>query len=214
MGPIAATLLLLFEEEDAFWLMSMIIEDILPASYYSHTLLGVQADIKVLNQLISTYLPQLDQHFKKHDIELSLICLNWFLTIFTNVLHIKVLLRVLDLFFYEGSVAIFQLTLAMLSINEAAILGADNSSQIFTILSEIPSHIYDVDVLIEMSIRVASSVNTSQIDTIRRKHQAYLMAQNGAIINPSKYESLLLNKEKSRNWDQNKNSFFLNALKK
>ena len=214
MGPIAATFLLFFEEEDAFWLMSTTIEDILPASYYSHTLLGVQADIKVLNQLINTYLPEIDQHFKKHDIELSLICLNWFLTIFTNVLHVKVLLRVLDIFFYEGSVAIFQITLAMLKINEAAILAADNSSQIFTTLSEIPSNIFDVDVLIEMSIRVASSVNKAQIDTIRRKHQAYLMAQNGAIINPSKYESLLLNKEKSRNLDQSKNSFFFKALKK
>lgn len=201
MGPIVATLLLFFEEEDAFWLMNAIIEDILPASYYSHTLIGVQADIKVLSQLINMYLPEIENKFKEYEIELSLICINWFLTIFSNVFHIKILLRIWDLFFYEGSVAIFQITLAMLKMNESAILQANSSSEIFTILSEIPSTIYDIDLLIEMSIRVASSVNKSQVDSIRRKHQAYLMAQNGAIINPSKYESLLLSKERSRNLD-------------
>ena len=39
---IAASLLLFMEEEDAFWMMCAIIEDLLPASYYSSTLLGVQ----------------------------------------------------------------------------------------------------------------------------------------------------------------------------
>lgn len=36
----AASLLLLMEEEDAFWMLSTIVEDILPASYYSSTLIG------------------------------------------------------------------------------------------------------------------------------------------------------------------------------
>ena len=207
MGPIVATLLLFFEEEDAFWLMNAIIEDILPASYYSHTLIGVQADIKVLSQLIGMYLPEIENKFKEYEIELSLICINWFLTIFSNVFHIKILLRIWDLFFYEGSVAIFQITLAMLKMNESEILKAESSSEIFTVLSEIPSTIYDIDLLIEMSIRVASSVNKSQVDSIRRKHQAYLMAQNGAIINPSKYESLLLSRERSRNLDIRSQNF-------
>jgi len=30
------------EEEDAFWMLCTIIEDLLPASYYSSTLIGVQ----------------------------------------------------------------------------------------------------------------------------------------------------------------------------
>jgi len=39
-GMVASSLLLLMEEEDAFWMLSTIVEDILPASYYSSTLLG------------------------------------------------------------------------------------------------------------------------------------------------------------------------------
>lgn len=198
MGTVVASLLLFLEEEDAFWMMSSIIEDILPSSYYSHTLLGVQADMKVLRQLIATYLPQIDEKFKQTDIEISLVCINWYLTVFSNVFHMKILLRVWDLFFYEGSPALFQITLALLKLNEAAILAAEGSTQIFAILSDSPADIHDVDALIETSIRVASSVNPSILDSSRRKHQAYLMAQNGSIINPSNYQHLPMIKERAR----------------
>jgi hypothetical protein len=49
-------------------------------------------------------------------VELSLISLHWFLTAFASVVHIKVLLRLWDLFFYEGSAVLFQLTLGMLKM--------------------------------------------------------------------------------------------------
>lgn len=86
----------------------------------------------------------------------------------------------------------------MLKLNEKAISEAQSSSQIFTILSDIPSEINDIDLLIETSIRIASSVNKSLLDVSRRKHQAYLMAQNGSIINPANYQSLPLVKERAQ----------------
>lgn len=48
--------------------------------------------------------------------ELSLITLHWFLTAFASVVHIKLLLRLWDLFFYEGSLVLFQATLGMLRL--------------------------------------------------------------------------------------------------
>lgn len=74
-------------------MMATIVEDILPASYYSSTLLGIQADQRVMQTLISNYLTVVDEALKRHDIELSLITLHWFLTLFANVVHMKVLLR-------------------------------------------------------------------------------------------------------------------------
>lgn len=65
---IVASLLLFMEEEDAFWLMCTIIEDLLPASYYSSTLLGVQADQRVLRQLLPNYVPEVDRILREHDI--------------------------------------------------------------------------------------------------------------------------------------------------
>lgn len=113
---IAASLLLFIEEEDAFWLMATIVEDLLPASYYSSTLIGIQADQRVLISLIGNYLPDIDVILKEHDIELSLITLHWFLTLFASVVHMKILLRIWDLFFFDGSIVLFQITLGMLKI--------------------------------------------------------------------------------------------------
>jgi len=48
--------------------------------------------------------------------ELSLISLHWFLTLFASVVHMKVALRLWDLFFYEGSVTLFQMTMGMLKM--------------------------------------------------------------------------------------------------
>lgn len=48
--------------------------------------------------------------------ELSLISLHWFLTLFASVVHMKVLLRLWDLFFYNGSTVIFQITMGMLKL--------------------------------------------------------------------------------------------------
>lgn len=48
--------------------------------------------------------------------ELSLITLHWFLTAFASVVDIRILLRIWDLLFYEGSVVLFQVTLGMLKI--------------------------------------------------------------------------------------------------
>ena len=44
MGMIVATFLLAMEEEDAFWMMASVVEELLPASYFSPSLVGVQAD--------------------------------------------------------------------------------------------------------------------------------------------------------------------------
>ena len=59
MGMIAATLLLVCEEEDVFWMMSAVMEDLLPASYFSSNLWGAQADQAVLQSLVTSLLPGL-----------------------------------------------------------------------------------------------------------------------------------------------------------
>ena len=136
---IAATLLLIMEEEDAFWMMVAIIEDFLPGSYYSPSLIGVQADQLVLRGLITSHLPALDTLLQEHDIEVSLITLNWFLTLFSSVLHIRIIMRLWDLFLFEGSKVLFQVAVGLLKMYQDELLAADNAAAIFNILSTIPS---------------------------------------------------------------------------
>lgn len=176
MGVIVATLLLFIEEEDTFWLMCTIIEDLVPPSYYSSTLLGVQADQRVLRQLIVSYLPKLDESLKEHDIELSLITLHWFLTLFASVVDMKVLLRIWDQFFYEGSVVLFRITLGMIKMKENLITSQDNSAQIFNALSDIPGEIIDANELFDQASKASGSLTDIILEAHRKKHLAFLMA--------------------------------------
>uniref|UniRef100_A0A069DX50 Small G protein signaling modulator 3 n=1 Tax=Panstrongylus megistus TaxID=65343 RepID=A0A069DX50_9HEMI len=190
-GMMAASLLLLMEEEDSFWMMCTIVEDLLPASYYSSSLIGIQADQRVLRTLICSYLPDVDLTLKQHDIELSLITLHWFLTIFASVVHMKILLRIWDMFFFDGSIVLFQITLGMLKIKEPTLRGLENSAQIFNALSDIPGEIDDVEQLLQVSLEVGSSLTDVVIETHRRRHLAYLMTDQGALVgNPESAPNL------------------------
>uniref|UniRef100_A0A8P0S757 Small G protein signaling modulator 3 n=2 Tax=Canis lupus familiaris TaxID=9615 RepID=A0A8P0S757_CANLF len=184
-GMVAACLLLFLEEEDAFWMMCAIIEDLLPASYFSTTLLGVQTDQRVLRHLIVQYLPRLDKLLQEHDIELSLITLHWFLTAFASVVHVRLLLRLWDLFFYEGSLVLFQTTLGMLRLKEEELIQSENSASIFNTLSDIPSQIEDAELLLGEAMRLAGSLTDVAVETQRRKHLAYLIADQGQLLGTS-----------------------------
>jgi hypothetical protein len=181
-GVIVASLLLFLEEEDCFWLMATIVEDLLPASYYSSSLLGIQADQRVLQTLIANYLSTVDDKLKQHDIEVSLITYQWFLTMFTSVVHMKIMLRIFDWFFIDGSIVLFQITLGMLKIKEPALMQLENSAQIFNGLSDIPGEIEDVAELFKIAIDISSALNPMVIDTHRRRHLAYLMVDQGAMV--------------------------------
>jgi hypothetical protein len=67
-------------------------------------------------------MPILGDHFEKYDIQLSVACLPWFLTLFINSLPLSFSLRILDCFFLEGEKFLFQIALAVLKANGDDIL--------------------------------------------------------------------------------------------
>ncbi|KAH8700141.1 putative TBC domain protein [Talaromyces proteolyticus] len=97
MNLIAASLLLIMPTaEDAFWIMTSMIENILPQHYYDHGLLASRADQQVLRQYITEVLPKLSTHLDELGIELEALTFQWFLSIFTDCLSAEALYRVWD----------------------------------------------------------------------------------------------------------------------
>jgi len=93
------------------------------------------------------------------------------------VLQPKMLLRVWDIFFYEGSISLFKITLGMIKSKEKVLLGLENSAQIFNVLSDLPGEITDIKALQLDAERAASSLTYVILDTHRKKHFAYLVAE-------------------------------------
>ena len=177
MGMIVATLLLTCREEDTYWMMSSIIEDLLPPSYYSSHLWGARTDQQVLQSLMQSHLPQLAAVLDSHHIELGLVTLQWFITLFSSCLQVKILIRLWDLLFYQGTTILFRISLAMLKRVEKQITEASNSAEIFNILTSLPATVDDFDELLELANDVCDDkVSKELIDSLRRKHLSQLMS--------------------------------------
>lgn len=97
MNLIAASLLLIMPTaEDAFWILTSMVEIILPQHYYDHGLLASRADQVVLRHYISQVLPKLSAHLDDLGIELEALTFQWFLSVFTDCLSAEALYRVWD----------------------------------------------------------------------------------------------------------------------
>uniref|UniRef100_A0A8C5M8J5 TBC1 domain family member 2 n=1 Tax=Leptobrachium leishanense TaxID=445787 RepID=A0A8C5M8J5_9ANUR len=131
----AVALLVLEEEENAFYCLVDIVHNIMPADYYSHNLSGSQVDQRVFKDFLAEKLPRLTSHFQQHKIDLSLITFNWFLVVFVDSLVSDILLRVWDAFLYEGTKVIFRYALAIFKYNEEQILKFNEESDIYHYLS-------------------------------------------------------------------------------
>ncbi|XP_032979544.1 TBC1 domain family member 2A isoform X1 [Rhinolophus ferrumequinum] len=130
----AIALLVLDEEESAFWCLVAIVETIMPPDYYSKTLIASQVDQRVLQDLLSEKLPKLMAHLGQHRVDLSFITFNWFLVVFADSLISSILLQVWDAFLYEGTKVVFRYALAIFKYNEEEILRLRDSLEIYQYL--------------------------------------------------------------------------------
>ena len=128
----------------------------------------------VLQTLVTRHLPRLAATLATHSIDLGLVSLNWFLTLFAGSLRTRCLLRVWDLLFYEGSTVLFRVALALLSAAEAELVAATNSADLFTLLSSVPARAGDADSLLARAGAV--SVSPQTVASLRRRHLASLMS--------------------------------------
>jgi len=126
MNFIAASLLRCCPEEATFWVFCSIIEDILPADYYTSTTFGLRVDLKVMEHLIQRHLPVLWNHLMVQGIDLSPVLMGWFLCLFINTLPSQHSHRVMDCFVHEGSAALFRVALSLLCMCELKLLGVLN----------------------------------------------------------------------------------------
>ncbi|GAA5932439.1 uncharacterized protein JCM15063_001226 [Sporobolomyces koalae] len=181
MNNLVATLLLTHPaEEDAFWVLVCIVENILPSDYYTSHLLVSRADQQVLNDLVSRLLPTISAHLEEHGVELSAISFGWFLSLFTDVLPIQTLLRVWDLFFIHGTVLLFRVALSILKLHEAELLACDSAAGLYGLLGSLPGHIFHADKLLKVACEdLASSVKDREVAALRRTHVLALQEELG-----------------------------------
>ncbi|XP_063312035.1 TBC1 domain family member 2A [Pelobates fuscus] len=166
----AVALLVLEEEESAFCCLVDIVDNIMPADYYSNNLSGSQVDQRVFKDFLSEKLPRLTSHFQQYKIDLSLITFNWFLVVFVDNLVSDILLRVWDAFLYEGTKVIFRYALAIFKYNEEEILKFNEESDIYHYLSFFTKTICDGRRLMNIAF---NEMNPFRLKILRNRRAAH-----------------------------------------
>jgi hypothetical protein len=184
MNLIAACLLLIMPTpEDAFWVLTAMIEDILPQHYYDQHLLTSRADQSVLRGYVSEILPRLSAHLDELEIELEALTFQWFLSVFTDCLSAEALFRVWDvvLCMHDGSTFLFQIALALLKLNEKALLQCDNPAGVYHYINhQMTNHAISIDGLIQASDALGKVIKRKDVEERRAKavaHEEELMRQ-------------------------------------
>ncbi|KAH6697271.1 TBC domain-containing protein [Plectosphaerella plurivora] len=133
MNIVVAALLIYMSETQAFFLLSSLCDRLVPG-YYSTTMYGTLLDQKVFESLVEKTMPILWEHLIKNDVQLSVVSLPWFLSLYINSMPLVFAFRVLDVFFVEGPKVLFQVGLAILRINGEELLDAADDGAFISVL--------------------------------------------------------------------------------
>lgn len=177
MNLITACLLLIMPTaEDAFWVLATMIENILPENYYDQNLLTSRADQSVLRSYVVELLPKLSAHLDELEIELEALTFQWFLSVFTDCLSAEALFRVWDvvLCMHDGSTFLFQIALALLKLNEKALLQCDTPAGVYHYINhQMTNHAISIDGLIQASDALGRFVKRKDVEERRARAVAY-----------------------------------------
>ncbi|KAF2272103.1 TBC-domain-containing protein [Westerdykella ornata] len=173
MNLITACLLLIMPTaEDAFWVLATMIENILPPKYYDQHLLTSRADQTVLREYVVELLPKLSAHLDLLEIELEALTFQWFLSVFTDCLSAEALFRVWDvvLCMHDGSTFLFQVALALLKLNEKALLQCDTPAGVYHYINhQMTNHAISIDSLIQASDALSKVVKRKDVEERRER---------------------------------------------
>ena len=143
MNFVAGRLLqILDDEEDAFWTLTCLLEEILPIDYYS-IISGVLVDQRIFTTLLRKKMPHVVEHIQAAELDLALIAFQWFLCLFTYNLPEVTSLRVWDMLFIKGSKFLFRVALAVIELMRPEIMKCQDFSEIFFALERLPKTLDD-----------------------------------------------------------------------
>ena len=126
---IAAGLLRVLPEEQAFWMLAFVVESFLP-EHYSELMTGSVVDCKVLAELLARRMPDVAAKLSALEVSVQLLATRWFLCFWSSILPPATLVRVYDVLFTIGPHATLLVALACFRVIRPSILAATNADEL------------------------------------------------------------------------------------
>ncbi|KAH9544382.1 hypothetical protein CY35_13G116300 [Sphagnum magellanicum] len=117
MNFVAAMLLLVMKtEEDAFWMLAVLLENVLFNDCYAENLYGCHVEQRVYKDMFKKKFPRLATHLENIEFDVSLVTTEWFLCLFAKSLPSETTMRVWDVMFNEGANTLCLVALAIFKV--------------------------------------------------------------------------------------------------
>jgi hypothetical protein len=196
-----AGLLLLFveTEEHAFWLLNVITRVYLPGTH-EMSLEGSKVDLGVLMAALKESMPGVWKHIGGDEFEAGgkkgrtkrghkaaahggsisdpnrlpaiTFCMTaWFMSCFIGTLPIETVLRVWDVFFYEGSRTLFRIALTIFKLGEREIKAVQDPMEMFGVVQSFPRRLLDCNTLMETCYKRRNGIGHLSQASVEEKRQ-------------------------------------------
>lgn len=147
---VAAYLLLIFNEEDVFWLLLSVSNE-WKLIFTNKTGLFGRQNSNLIKDLIKKHCVELEDKLRQEEIDVNVLINNWFTGLFADVINdTHILLHLWDWFFYNGFIVIFQLAFGLLLYRKDELLKADNSVDLINSISSLPDALTTDDRLLQI----------------------------------------------------------------
>ncbi|XP_017776822.1 PREDICTED: growth hormone-regulated TBC protein 1-A [Nicrophorus vespilloides] len=158
-------------EEYSFWLLKVLVENILP-KYYIKSMSGLLTDLAVLDELVEINEPILHRHIKAIGMPWAVTTTKWFICIYSEVLPIETVLRIWDCIFYEGSKIIFRVALTLIKMHKAEILECKDLADIVTCFKSMAHNpkVIDCHYFMSRIFKLPGRLSNKQLEELRNKH--------------------------------------------
>ncbi|KAI9164417.1 hypothetical protein H9P43_008268 [Blastocladiella emersonii ATCC 22665] len=180
LNYIVGLLLLFMSEEEAFWTLVVITEDLLPAGMYSKSLSGTVTEMKVFKDIVKDKCkPLLNKVSKGGIVELDMLISPWFLTIYINILPVD-----------EGSKILYRIAIAVLKLIEDEVLKLKDEMEVVQFIQNAPKRMIDVDKLMKTAFQRFGSHAVGQLShhDIDKKREKQTLDQDKVASGSAKTE--------------------------
>ncbi|KAK8497883.1 hypothetical protein V6N11_000651 [Hibiscus sabdariffa] len=167
LNYVAALLLLVMKtEEDAFWMLAVLLENVLVNDCYTNNLSGCHVEQRVFKDLLAKKCPRIAAHLEALEFNVSLVATEWFLCLFSKSLPSETTLWEWDVLFYEGA-----------KMNENELLLTHQVDDIMNILQKTTHHLFDPDELLTVAFDEIGFMTTNTISKQRKKQETEVMKE-------------------------------------
>ena len=128
------------DEENAFWIFTQIIENILPINYYYDSV-GIIIDNNILFEKLERTNRSLMVHFKNNKFELMIknILYKWLICLFSQNIKDELLFLIWDIFFIEGTSTLFKTIIIIFEKNKDELMQITSLDKLIDLFDSVHS---------------------------------------------------------------------------